>query len=99
MSDDATHMEALVEDGDKRLAVAIADVIALTAENTKLRAELELWKAAEEMRGRQLAAVARERNAYSEEAEKIEAALAPYRKPGEDVLAVIARLTATRGEP
>jgi len=99
MTDDATHLEALVEDGDKRLTVAIADVLVLTTENAKLRAELELWKAAEEMRGRQLAAVARERNAYAEEAEKIEAALAPYRKPGEDSLAVIARLTATRGEP
>jgi uncharacterized small protein (DUF1192 family) len=69
-------------------------IAALTSENARLRGELELWKAAEEMRGRQLAAVARERNAYSEDSEKAEAALAPHRKPGQDTLAVIAALTA-----
>ena len=90
----AVVLDELHLPGDALPGAEIAGIGDLLRENARLRGELELWKAAEEMRGRQLAAVACERNAYSEEAEKIEASLAPHRRPGQDTLAVIAALTA-----
>jgi hypothetical protein len=56
------------------------------------RTELARWKAAEEQRGLQLAACARDRDAYSERAEQVSDLLKDVRLPGENALQALRRV-------
>ena len=62
-------------------------------------AELTRWKAAEEQRSRQLAACARERDAYAEEAAKVSDLLKDVRLPGENAPRTLERLVTAYQHP
>jgi hypothetical protein len=85
---------------DMSVAAGTPSIVLPMTEYNDTRAELARWKAAEERAGLQLAACARERDAYSEKAEKVSDLLKDVRLPGENALQALRRIvTAYQRQP